>query len=134
MFLLRPLPVYATDTPLAGLRTAELFVICSLRLWVSGWQDRSETPPDWRKGFKVAGMADGGDAAFDELLRVVATTAVRSLDVRCRQCAHLGQDEGWLLQLLSLLQRDRRGGLHPQPLAAAERGSHRHRAGAARRH
>jgi hypothetical protein len=107
MFLLRPLPVYATDTPLAGLRTAELFVVCSLRLWVSGWQDRSAAPPAWHKGFAVAGMADDSEAAFDELLRVVATTAVRSLDVRCRQCAHLGEDEGWLLQLLSLLQRDR---------------------------
>lgn len=107
MFVLRPLTVYATDMPLAHLRTAELFVVCSLRLWVLGWRDRDAVSPDWRKGFAVAGIAGDGEAAFDELLRVVATTAVRSLDVRCKRCARLGEDEAWLLQLLSLLQRDR---------------------------
>ena len=34
-------------------------------------------------------------------------SAKRPLDVRCPCCAQLGKDEAWLLQLASLLQRER---------------------------
>jgi hypothetical protein len=45
-----------------------------------------------------------GAPALDALLRIIATTAQRSLDIRCMRCAHLGADEAALLQMLSLLQ------------------------------
>jgi hypothetical protein len=41
-------------------------------------------------------------------MRVVAGAARRPLDLRPRLCRGLGRDEGRLLRLISLLQRDRR--------------------------
>jgi hypothetical protein len=38
----------------------------------------------------------------------VAGAARRSLDVRCARCRKLGEDEAWLLQLISALQQERR--------------------------
>jgi hypothetical protein len=55
----------------------------------------------------AAGIEDEGAPAFDILFRIVLQSAKRPLDVRCPCCAHLGKDEAWLLQLASLLQRER---------------------------
>ena len=104
-----PLPVYAGRTPLAELQTAELFVVMSLRLWVAAHRDPTSVALGWRTGFDAAGLDDAGRDAFDALFRTVAATASRSLDVRCPRCGELGEDEGRLLQLLSLLQRRRPG-------------------------
>jgi hypothetical protein len=103
----RPTPVYAVNEPLADLRTAELFVVSSLRLWVLPHRDPTGIHPDWRGGFVAADIDDFGAPAFDQLFQIVAAAARRSLDVRCQRCARLGGDEGFLLQLLSLLQRER---------------------------
>jgi hypothetical protein len=103
-----PRPVYAANTPLAELRTAELFVVAALRLWVLPYREPAGPHPDWRQGFVCAGIADEGAAGFDALFRIIAATALRPLDVRCRRCAHLGDDEAWLLQIVSLLQQQRR--------------------------
>jgi hypothetical protein len=93
--------VYADDTTLFDLGTAELFVVTVLRLW-------PDPVPlaDWRSAFRVAGVP-GGAPAFGSLMWVVAGAARRALDVRERQCRELGRDEGMLLRLISLLQRDR---------------------------
>ncbi len=107
MPIARPTPVYAANEPLADLRTAELFVVSSLRLWVLPHRDPTGIHPDWRGGFVAAGIDDVGVPAFDGLFQIVAAAARRSLDVRCLRCARLGEDEGFLLQLLSLLQRER---------------------------
>ena len=105
----RPRPVYAVDAPLAELATAELFVVSALRLWALPHRDPGGSHPDWRGGFFAAGIDDEGMTAFDVLLRIAATAAKRPLDVRCLRCPRLGEDEAWLLQLVSLLQRRRRG-------------------------
>jgi hypothetical protein len=102
--------VYAAKTPLTELQTSELFVVMSLRLWVSAYLDPTGAGGNWRSGFDAAGLDDAGRDAFDALLRTVAATALRALDVRCPRCRELGEDEGRLLQLLSLLQRGRRSG------------------------
>lgn len=107
MPIARPTSVYAVNEPLADLRTAELFVVSSLRLWVLPHRDPTGIHPDWRGGFVAAGIDDVGAPAFDQLFRIVAAAACRSLDVRCLRCARLGEDEGFLLQLMSLLQRER---------------------------
>jgi hypothetical protein len=101
----RPRPVYASNTALAALCTAELFVVSSLRLWVLPYTDPAGQHPDWRHGFARAGIAETGADGFDALFRIVASMARRSLDVRCPRCARLGGDEAWLLQLASLLQQ-----------------------------
>jgi hypothetical protein len=94
--------VYADDTTLFDLGTAELFLVTVLRLW-------ADPAPlaDWRSAFHVAGMAPGGAPAFGSLMWVVAGAARRALDVRERHSPGLGRDEGMLLRLISLLQRDR---------------------------
>jgi hypothetical protein len=94
--------VYADDTTLFDLGTAELFVVTVLRLW-------ADPAPlaDWRSAFRVAGALPGGAPAFGSLMWVVAGAARRALDVRERRCPALGRDEGMLLRLISLLQRDR---------------------------
>jgi hypothetical protein len=99
--------VYAAKTPLTDLQTAELFAVMSLRLWVAALRDPTAVTLGWRSGFDAAGIDDAGGDAFDALFRIVAASALRTLDVRCTRCAELGEDEGRLLQLLSLLQRRR---------------------------
>jgi hypothetical protein len=107
MFLVRPLPIYAVDAPIAHLRSAELFVLCLVRLWVLHHCHPDEIPPDWRAGFAHMHIDHDGEAGFDQLFGLVAASAVRSLDIRCKCCPHLGEDEAWLLQLVRALQGDR---------------------------
>jgi hypothetical protein len=97
--------VYAEDTTLFDLCTAELFVVTVLRLWMSGGDD-PDHPAYWRRAFGVAGIAPGGAPAFGSLMRAVAGAALQPLDVRQRTCRGLGRDEGLLLRLISLLQSD----------------------------
>ncbi len=107
MLLPRPAPLYATDEPIAELQPAELFVICLARLWVLHDRDSDTVPADWRAGFAHMHIDRAGEAGFDALFGLVAASAVRSIDIRCKRCPHLGEDEGWLLQLVCLLQEDR---------------------------
>jgi hypothetical protein len=101
-----PPPVYAEDQPLIELGAAELFVVAALRLRVVICRDPAGVHPDWRRAFALAGIAESGAPAFERFFEIVAQTARRSLDVRCPRCRQLGRDEGLLLQLVSLLQRD----------------------------
>lgn len=107
MLLPRPQPVYPSDLPIAELRTAELVPVACTRLWVMALRQPDAGHPSWQGGLEAAGIARLGAPALDALLRIVATTAQRSLDVRCMRCAHLGADEAALLQMLSLLQSRR---------------------------
>ena len=102
-----PQPVYQTNMPVSELRTAELFVLTALRLWAAPHRDPTGIHRDWRDAFTIANLVDDGQPAFDALFTVVANATTRGLDVRCTHCAKLGEDEGRLLQLVSLLQRRR---------------------------
>jgi hypothetical protein len=108
MFLARPLPAYAPDAPIKALEPAELFVLCIARLWVLHHRQPETVAADWRAGFAHMHMDGNSQAGFDALFATVAASAVRSIDIRCKTCPHLGEDEAWLLQLVSLLQQ---GGL-----------------------
>jgi hypothetical protein len=101
-----PPPVYADDTSLFDLGTPELFIVTVLRLWAVGCNDPIR-PTDWPSAFRAAGVEQRGASAFGSLMRVVAGAARRPLDIRVRQCRGLGRDEGMLLRLISLMQRDR---------------------------
>ena len=106
MQLCRPQPAYPQDTPISELRTAELFVLAAMRLWAAPHRDPGKAHPDWRGSFTAAGIDETGMPGFDSLMRILATAALSPLDVRCARCAKLGEDEAWMLQLVSLLQRD----------------------------
>ncbi len=88
------------------LNTAEAFAVVSLRLWAAPYRRPGQTHPDWRLGFAAAGV-DEAERAFDELFRLVLTSAERSLDVRCARCAKLGADEIAFLRMVGQLQRCR---------------------------
>lgn len=107
MLRIRPEPVYVTDTPIVGLKPSELFVLCLVRLWVVHYRNPEMVPVDWREGFAHMHIDAASEEGFDQLFRLIATSATRNLDIRCKRCGHLGEDEGWLLQLVGLLQGDR---------------------------
>jgi hypothetical protein len=101
-------PVYRQETPITELRVAEAFIVTALRLWAAPHRAPGQQHGDWRGGFIAAGIDAAGAAAFDGLFRIVLAAARRPLDVRCHHCPRLGADEAWLLQLVMLLQRNRR--------------------------
>jgi len=107
MQLCRPEPAYPTNAPIEALRTPELFVLAAARHWAAPHRDPSGHHGDWRGAFRAAGIEEHGAPSFDALFRLLGTAARAPLDVRCVRCARLGEDEAWLLQLVSLLQRDR---------------------------
>jgi hypothetical protein len=76
------------------------------RLWAADCGDATR-PARWEGAFRAARITETGAPAFDLLMRIVAHAARRSLDVRVSRCRRLGHDEGLLLRLVSLLQRDR---------------------------
>jgi hypothetical protein len=107
MQLCRPEPAYPTNAPIEELRTPELFVLAALRHWVAPQRDPGGTHGDWRGAFEAASIEDTAAPSFDSFLRILGTAALAPLDVRCVKCARLGEDEAWMLQLVSLMQRDR---------------------------
>jgi hypothetical protein len=107
MQLCRPEPAYPTNAPIEALRTPELFVLAALRHWVAPHRDPGGAHGDWRGAFQAAAIEETGAPSFDAFCRILGAAAVAPLDVRCVKCARLGEDEAWLLQLVSLMQRDR---------------------------
>jgi len=99
--------LYTSTELLSELRTGEIFLVCSLRLWVLSHCSDPGAYPDWREGFQRAGIGCAGAIRFDNLCRIIATTAQRTLHVRSIYCARLGEDEALFLSLLGLLQHDR---------------------------
>jgi hypothetical protein len=88
------------------LRTSELLVVSCLRLWVHAYCGCTCGYPDWHEGLERAGIDIAGRTGFDTVWRIVATTALRTLDVRPIYCMHLGEDEGRFLSLIGSLQHD----------------------------
>ncbi len=108
-----PRPSYARDMPLTALRTAELLLLQTLRLWVAGAMYQQHdlqaeaalpAPPDWRGGLEAAGLNGGSLRSFDALWRLLAAAPLRQLEVRRPACPRLSRDEGWFLQALQRVQ------------------------------
>jgi hypothetical protein len=100
-------PAYVTDAHLIELRTAELFVVASVRLWAAPYRDPAGDHPGWQHGFAAARIGGDGVAGFDTLFRIVVAAHRRCLDVRSLRCGRLGRDEALLLQLVGVLQQAR---------------------------
>jgi hypothetical protein len=98
---------HSPNASLGELRTAELFVVSSLRLRVLPHSRPRQVYPDWRQGFAEAGIDPAGTWGFDALCRILVTTVLDSLDVRTLACDRLGDDEALLLRTLGLLQQGR---------------------------
>ena len=100
-------PSYPQDLAVLELDTAETFVVATARLWAAPHRDPWHPHPDWRGGFRAAGIDADGSHAFDTLFWIVVAGGHRTLDVRCPRCPQLGADEAWLLQLTGYAQLGR---------------------------
>jgi hypothetical protein len=89
----------------ADLDTAECVLLIAVRWWVCSYRNGDDAIPRLRQGLESAGVPD---AAFsiDFLMRVVATTVTRPIDIHCPRCPHLSLDEKHLLRAASLAQGD----------------------------
>jgi hypothetical protein len=94
-------PPYVAEMPLAGFKTAELFLLTTLRLWLA--EHRRATVPDWRRGLAAAGLAEDGAPDLDMALRILIA-GVRKLNSRETAHPRLSADEARLLHLFGALQ------------------------------
>lgn len=95
------MPPYVAEMPLAGFKTAELFLLTTLRLWLAA--QRRAAVPDWRQGLAAAGLAEDGAPDLDMALRILIAGA-RTLDSRETAHPRLSADEACLLRLFGALQ------------------------------
>lgn len=89
------------------LRTAELLVLAAARLWVADYLDPHRHGPNWRDGFRAAGLDRASGDQFDALFAVLAAGAIREIGFHRPTCACLGADEVLLLRVFCQLQRGR---------------------------
>lgn len=94
---------YSADTPISGLRTAEMYVVCAARLWLAHYKGAPGAARDLDRGFAMAGVAEDGLVGLCRFFDAVAAAAGRSLDIRCVKCPRLGKDEAALLQMVAHL-------------------------------
>jgi hypothetical protein len=102
--LARGLPEYPLDARLGELRTAEVFLVVSLRLWNTGEVNPAAGDLRWRVGFHAAGVDLCGTLAFEQLCRMVAIASRRATQVRSLGCLTLSRDEALLLQSIGQMQ------------------------------
>lgn len=94
------------------LDAAALFVVATLRSWVAPLIRPGEDHPDCRDLFGMAGVGAPGVMAFDALMSIIGSQAIRLIDMRCCNCCGVGEDEEAMLRLVAALQgADRPAGL-----------------------
>jgi hypothetical protein len=99
---------YTPNMPLSELSAPEIFVVSSVRLWMLPHCCPSMEYPDWRAGFARAGISCAGALGFNTFCWILATSTSEPLQVRALHCTHLGEHEAWLLEIVSLLQSNKR--------------------------
>ena len=100
---------YVAEMPVAGLKTAELFLLTTIRLWLSVQRNPRVAVADWRQGLAAAGLAEDGAPDFDMALRILSASAKPALASRDAGHPRLSADEARLLQLFGALQRGETG-------------------------
>ena len=102
-----PMPSYADHMPLHELRTAELLLVTTLRLFAQS--ARHEASQHWWEGLMAADIPDDGIQGLANLFGIIAVSPRRKLAVACMHYRFLCPDEGRFLQLVALLQRKEEG-------------------------
>jgi hypothetical protein len=100
-----PPRIYEPMTSMAELRTAELLLVTTLRLYALGW--KMPVACDWRGGLAAAGLDEAEVENFVDLFDLVVIAHRRKFDVGWPHCQILSPDEGRFVQLIGLLQRHR---------------------------
>jgi hypothetical protein len=96
---------YPPEMPLSGLKTSELLLVTTLRLWALNDCHPEQSRPNWREGLAAARIDISVFSAFGGLMGTVAGAPLRPLDIRCMCSQFLGEDEALFLQAIALLQR-----------------------------
>jgi hypothetical protein len=97
------IPAYPDDMSLSELRTPEILLVATLRVFAEGaW---SSHPRDWSEGLVAADVPAQGIEGLARLFDVIAVAPRRKLAVACIHCRTLCPDEGLFLQLIATLQR-----------------------------
>jgi hypothetical protein len=89
---------HQAQTPVSGellfkdLRFAEQFTVWALRKWVAIMRSDEKDQEELRQAFMQARIGDAF-VPFDYLMRIVAASAKRTIDVRCVRCGMVSLDE-----------------------------------------
>ena len=97
-----PGPVMSEELPLDILRTPELLLLATLRLFArSAWQD---TPMDWSEGLRAAGLPPDTIDSLTRLFEIIAVAPRRRLAIACMHQTVLTPDEYRFLRMIAALQ------------------------------
>jgi len=88
-----------------GLAPAERWLVGAIRYWVRQLQQNESTVPALERQFERIGQPDAAQA-LHAFMVVVATSASRTIDVRCPNCRSVSSDEAGMLAAVASLQRD----------------------------
>jgi hypothetical protein len=101
---------HQAQTPVSGellfkdLRFAEQFTVWALRKWVAIMRSDEKNQDDLRQAFTQARIGDAF-VPFDYLMRIVAASAKRTIDVRCVRCGMVSLDETLVLGMIEARQQ-----------------------------
>lgn len=109
------------------LTAAEGLLVWGMRHWVACVKGRTDPVPRMLEAFAAGGVA-GAVRPLEEILLITVDSATRPRDVRCTQCATVGDGEVDLLAAVACAQARRpadclarlRGWLPPQPARLAQ--------------
>lgn len=91
---------------MCSLGTAELFVLCSLRLIAQAAREGCEIDKTCREGFEIAKLTFAHAQHLASALRAMQAAVPRPLDIHDVRCTAIGADEEAVLQVLLLLQHE----------------------------
>ena len=97
-------PLHPGDVAFCELRFAEQFVVWSVRKWVEVMRSDDKDTAVLREAFLQAKVGDAYEA-FDYLMRIVAASAKRTIDVRCVRCQEVSLDESMVLGMVEAGQQ-----------------------------
>jgi hypothetical protein len=106
-FPVRHLPSYPDETK--ALATAESVFLIALRCWVADRRQGTDPLPRLREGMADAEVHDAAASSVDHMMRVIARTAWRRVEIGCPRCPNLTLDEQSLLHAASLAQAGETG-------------------------
>lgn len=98
-----PGPVMSEELPLDILRTPELLLVATLRMFArNAWQ---APPMDWSEGLRAAGLPPDSIDALTRLFEIIAVAPRRRLAIACMHQTVLSPDEYRFLRMIAALQR-----------------------------
>ena len=98
------IPALPEELHFRDLRFSEQFVVWSLRKWVDIMRTDEKDAEVLRDAFAQAKVGDAYEA-FDYLMRIVAASAKRTIDVRCVRCRDVSLDESMVLGMIEAGQQ-----------------------------